>query len=115
MACYKVGPKKTFFFFTTGGLFPKRKFHFLYLNLHPFSFAGVPDKSCCNLIYLLNNCAHGRLHNVLKGILHQKKFYRLNLIFWIVMGCGIAHFGRRRLFSHKCQIFICHNSTRMVA
>ena len=51
----------------------------------------------------------------IKGILHQKKFYRLNLIFWIVMGCGIAHFGRRRLFSHKCQIFICHNSTRMVA
>ena len=51
----------------------------------------------------------------LKGILHQKNFYRLNLIFWIVMGCGIAHFGRRGLFSHKCQIFICHNSTRMVA
>ena len=51
----------------------------------------------------------------LKGILHQKNFYRLNLIFWIVMGCGIAHFGRSRLFSHKCQIFICHNSTRMVA
>ena len=33
----------------------------------------------------------------LKGILHQKKFYRLNLIFWIVMGCGIARFGRRGL------------------
>ena len=32
-----------------------------------------------------------------KGILHQKNFYRLNLIFWIVMGCGIAHFGRRGL------------------
>ena len=32
-----------------------------------------------------------------KGILHQKIFYRLNLIFWIVMGCGIAHFGRRGL------------------
>ena len=30
----------------------------------------------------------------LKGILHQKKFYRLNLIFWIVMGCDIAHFDR---------------------
>ena len=26
----------------------------------------------------------------LKGILHQKNFYRLNLIFWIVMGCGRA-------------------------
>ena len=32
-----------------------------------------------------------------KGILHQKIFYCLNLIFWIVMGCGIAHFGRRGL------------------
>ena len=31
------------------------------------------------------------------GILHQKFFYRLNLIFWIVMGCGIALFGRRGL------------------
>ena len=33
----------------------------------------------------------------LKGILHQKIFYRLNLIFWIEMGCGIARFGRRGL------------------
>ena len=33
----------------------------------------------------------------LKGILHQKNFYCLNLIFWIVMGCGIARFGRRGL------------------
>ena len=24
----------------------------------------------------------------IKGILHQKNFYRLNLIFWIVMGCA---------------------------
>ena len=32
-----------------------------------------------------------------KGILHQKIFYCLNLIFWIVMGCGIARFGRRGL------------------
>ena len=33
----------------------------------------------------------------LKGILHQKIFFRLNLIFWIVMGWGIARFGRRSL------------------
>ena len=33
----------------------------------------------------------------IKGILHQKIFYRLNLIFWIVMGCGIADFDRRGL------------------
>ena len=37
------------------------------------------------------------LLTLLKGILHQKIFYRLNLIFWIVMGCGIARFGRRGL------------------
>ena len=33
----------------------------------------------------------------IKGILHQKNFYRLNLIFWIIMGCGIARFGRKGL------------------
>ena len=33
----------------------------------------------------------------IKGILHQKIFYRLNLIFWKVMGCGIARFGRKGL------------------
>ena len=33
----------------------------------------------------------------LKGILHQKIFYRLNFIFWIVMGYGIARFGRKGL------------------
>ena len=27
-----------------------------------------------------------------KGIIPQKNFYRLNLIFWIVMGCGLARF-----------------------
>ena len=34
---------------------------------------------------------------LVKGILHQKNFYRLNLIFWIVLGCGTAHFARRGL------------------
>ena len=33
----------------------------------------------------------------LKGILHQKIFYCLILIFWIVMGCGLARFGRKGL------------------
>ena len=32
-----------------------------------------------------------------KGIVHQFFFYCSNLIFWIVMGCGIADFGRRGL------------------
>ena len=42
----------------------------------------------------------------LKGILHQKFFYRLNLIFWIVMGCGIARLitrdleGQREMINH---------------
>ena len=40
-------------------------------------------------------------NTALKGILHQKIFYRLNLIFWIVMGCGIACFGRRSLKTTK--------------
>ena len=34
---------------------------------------------------------------ITKGILHQKFFYCLNLIFWIIMGCGIARFGRKGL------------------
>ena len=44
-------------------------------------------------IHLLGLCYMA----LLKGILHQKIFYRLNLIFWIVMGCGIADLGRRGL------------------
>ena len=36
-----------------------------------------------------------RLDRDLKGILPQKKFYRLNLIFWIVIGCGMAGCRRR--------------------
>ena len=39
----------------------------------------------------------GEAYTLVKGILHQKIFYRLNLIFWIVMGCGIARFSRRGL------------------
>ena len=33
---------------------------------------------------------------LLKGIVHKKILW-LNLIFWDMMGCGIAHFGRRGL------------------
>ena len=33
----------------------------------------------------------------LKGIVHQFLFYCSNLIFWIVMWCGIADFDRRGL------------------
>ena len=32
-----------------------------------------------------------------RGIVHNLFVYRSNLIFWIVMGCGIADFCRRGL------------------
>ena len=38
--------------------------------------------------------ASWQIENGHNGILQQTNFYRLNLVFWIVMGCGIAHFGR---------------------
>ena len=40
---------------------------------------------------------HNKLNVVIKGIAHQIFFYCSNLIFWVVMGCGIADFGRRGL------------------
>ena len=48
---------------------------------------------------------------ILIGILHQKNFYCLNLIFWILfMGCGKARFGQRGLkttFTWTFGIKIC--------
>ena len=44
-----------------------------------------------------------------KGILHQNIFYRLNLIFWIVMGYGIAHFGQRSLKTTETWKFCSQN------
>ena len=35
--------------------------------------------------------------STIKGIVHQFFFRCSNLIFWIVMGCGKADFGRRGL------------------
>ena len=47
---------------------------------------------------LLLFCPRSRLpHYPVKGILPQTIFYRPNLIFWIVMGCGKARFGRKGL------------------
>ena len=51
----------------------------------------------CLVQLLLGYCVFGLVLVRLKGILHQKIFYRLNLIFWIVMGCGIDRFGRKGL------------------
>ena len=50
-----------------------------------------PAKRLPNFLSILDE------ETCLKGILLQKIFYRLNLIFWIVMGCGIARFSRRGL------------------
>ena len=36
-------------------------------------------------------------------------FYRSNLIFWIVMGCGKAHFGRRGLKTSQTQKILVYN------
>ena len=41
--------------------------------------------------------AHQKRSKKVIGIIHQKNFYRLNLIFWIVMGSGIARFDRKGL------------------
>ena len=54
-------------------------------------------------------CQHGSRRSALKGILHQKIFYRPKLIFWIVMRCGIAHFGRRGLKITKTWKFWSQN------
>ena len=71
-----------------------------------------PDQTSRNIVFIWKvkwrqcvfplgfaHCFHFSVarNDILKGILHQKNFYRLNLIFWIVMGCGIARFGRRGL------------------
>ena len=34
---------------------------------------------------------------IIKGSSTKKNFYCLNLIFLVIMGCGIARFGRRGL------------------
>ena len=41
----------------------------------------------------------------IKGILPKKTFYRPNLIFWIVMGCGRARFGQKGQKTPKIEHF----------
>ena len=41
----------------------------------------------------------------LKGSYHKKKFFRPSLIFWIVMGCGKARFGRKGQKTPKIENF----------
>ena len=65
------------------------KNYFLYsTNLSMNKFVQHIDRSC-----------------VFKGIVHQFFFYCSNLIFWVVMGCGIADFGRRVLKTPTTQHF----------
>ena len=60
---------------------------------------GKRQRHLCSTQHILE--CYQQIKNFLspkvKGILHQKIFFRLNLIFWIVMGCGIVRFGRRGL------------------
>ena len=55
------------------------------------------DSTCSGNKHMTTSARNIAAHSSVKGILHQKIFYRLNLIFWIVMGCGIARFGRKGL------------------
>ena len=65
--------------------------------------ANNKRQSKCNGIsstHILSGKKQNLLHILtthLKGIVHNFFVYRSNLIFWIVMGCGIADFGRRGL------------------
>ena len=55
----------------------------------------TPESWC--IIDFLDALASLKTMFKIKGILHQKIFYCLNLIFWIIMGCGIARFGWKGL------------------
>ena len=57
---------------------------------------GVVDCPICICQYFITNLKVTNMKGV-KGIVHNFFFYRSNLIFWIVMGCGIADLGRRGL------------------
>ena len=65
------------------------------LNVPDFCFLTL--KSCAFKSRFPTNLKMPFAWSYLKGILHQKNFYRLNLIFWIVMGFGIARFGLKGL------------------
>ena len=69
-------------------------------NQNPFCVdtgQASPNNHFCDTFNFLENFIVQLYYRRLKGILHQKIFYRLNLIFWILMGCGIARFGRKGL------------------
>ena len=76
----------------------KITFTILLLSLqHVKPYFIILSGKCLEDFFLKKLFYNHRADGDLKGILHQKIFYRPNLIFWIVMGCGIARFGRRGL------------------
>ena len=54
--------------------------------------AGAADNVCG-----AKKIMWSKIASHVKGIVHNFFFYCSNLIFWIVMGCGIADLGRRGL------------------
>ena len=78
--------------------------HFLSISSsfpHSLSISSQPVCKAATTCAALHWCAFAVLTALrsvnLKGSSTKKNFYRLNLIFWIVMGCGIADFDRRGL------------------
>ena len=61
----------------------------IYKIIHVMCVVAIENINIC-FMFAIN-------FTIFKGILHQKIFYCLNLIFWIIMGCGIARFGRKGL------------------
>ena len=64
---------------------------------------GNQDLFCHRQKHFLQNITIGVRH--LKGIVHNFFYFWSELIFWIVMRCGIADFGRRGLKMPKTQDF----------
>ena len=59
------------------------------LKAHMLQHDGKKAHKC-------NQCGYSSISAV-KGTVHQKNFYRSNLIFWIEMRSGIADLGQRGL------------------
>ena len=72
-------------------------------NLH----IGHQNILCIQTCLTLAYTRLTEIHIILgfKGILLQQFFYRPNLIFWIAMGFGKAHFGRKGQKTPKIENF----------
>ena len=70
-----------------------------------FSWSLFISSLCSFQLKFFNNNIHfahqdlspHRLRTAFEGVVPKQKFYRPNLIFWIMMEYGIAHFGRKGL------------------